>query len=272
MHFAKQRGSGHGRSLGLHPCNRRAAVTLIELLVVLGIIAVLVAVLMPALSFGRQAAHDLKCRANMRSVIISFNQFADPTASGRRGDSEKLGASRFQLEDFQESVYGVSEFWQGQASRRQTIQANEQVMVCPAGATQLDRKSGVPCDSGAVGPASNITIGFNMRLHTMTRFIEDKAFGAKAVLTDKMLTMADVPLLFDVDGQLADDRGALPYYSAPPIPRMAKRDIYFGGHFWFPAMRHRMRMNIGYIGGHVVSTANPLGEPWTRWDYQPDEP
>ena len=272
MHFAKHRGLRHGRSLVLHPCTRREAVTLIELLVVLAIVAVLVSGLMPALSFRRQAAHDLKCRANMRNVIMGFDEFADPSAAGRRGDSDRLGPNRFLIEDFQESMYKASEFWEGSLSQRQTIQANEQSMVCPAGPTQLFRKSGVPCDSGGVGPAKNITFGFNMRLHTLTRFIEDKAFGSKAVLTDKLLTMADVPLLLDVDGDAADTRSAMPYYTAPPISRAAKRDIYASSHFWFPALRHRSRMNIGYIGGHVLSTANPLSEPWTRWEYQPDAP
>jgi prepilin-type processing-associated H-X9-DG protein/prepilin-type N-terminal cleavage/methylation domain-containing protein len=47
---------------------RRRAFTLVELLVVIGIVAVLIAVLMPALARGREHANRIKCAANLRSM------------------------------------------------------------------------------------------------------------------------------------------------------------------------------------------------------------
>lgn len=54
----------------------KRAFTLVELLVVIGIIALLIAILLPSLAAARQSSQAVTCMSNMRQIGLAFMQFA----------------------------------------------------------------------------------------------------------------------------------------------------------------------------------------------------
>jgi len=253
-------------SAGLRRGARRGF-TLLELLVVVAIIAMLVAILVSTVVKVRGSTRGFVCKNNLKTVAFDFLQFADEYAHPYRGDSERFGRSSFDLEDFQERVYGIAEFWKVSGLTEAAYEPSKQPLMCPGGPNPLKKQAGVPCRDYAVTPAANVSVALNMRLYRASVLLGGRPVLHPVQLTPRLQEHPAVPVAFDVDGAAAAKRGILPYYSAPPAGAAA--DLYGSGRFWFPASRHAGQVNACFVGGYVLSARKPAAAPGWDWRHQP---
>lgn len=239
--------------------------TLLELLVVVGIIAALIAILGASVRKVRNAGRTVVCMNNLKTVNQEFFRFADDSTRTYRGDSERTGRL-FRLEDFQEKLYRIDEFWDAGPSSEITLEPSKLALACPAATGILTKRKNLPCSENAIVPPENVSMAFNMRLDRVSAVVRGWPVLQRTRLTMRILERFDVPLAFGVDGAQAARNGVLPYYSAPPA-----RDagLYGTGKFWFPSLRHEGKLNVAFIGGYVLRTADPGNAPRSNWEYQP---
>jgi len=233
----------------------------------MSILALVVSVLAPAMSACRMAARNLKCATHLRTLAFDFRLFVDDFAERAAAEPPSPGASTFRIEDFQERAYRVDEYWDSPTATRAVYDGPNEVMMCPQGASKLERRAGMPCSRGAVTPRENVSIAFNMRLHRLGVRIANRPVWRPKFVSGQILNYPDVPLAFDVDGAAAVSSSQLPYYSAPPI---ASDDLFRSGEYWFPSDRHGGRTNVALVDGSVHSSHRPGTEPGFRWAYEPD--
>jgi prepilin-type N-terminal cleavage/methylation domain-containing protein/prepilin-type processing-associated H-X9-DG protein len=245
------------------------AFTLVELTVVIAIITVLLSFLLPALSAARREMRTLKCSSNLRTVAFNFQFFVEGQNPEGWGDSARLGRRRFFINDFQDYLYRIDEFWDLPGQTTGTLNAGDEAMICPEGANSLTKQVGFPCGKAALHPIENVSLAVNMRMYRgVVNFMGDPVLApaASTKVGPDVLNHPCAPLLMDVDGHEAAARGLEPFYTAPPL---IDEDAgpYGNGRYWMPSRRHRGRVNVAFIGGHVLSSAHPEREAWD-WAYQ----
>lgn len=201
---------------------------------------------------------------------MRFTFFVEGHSEQGRGDSESLAGNAIWINDFQDSLYGLDEFWDTPQASSATISPGKSLVVCPESGRPLRKYRGFPCSRSALDPADAVSLAVNMRLFRAAIEFHGHSLLAPASATLVRTTVLHnpyVPLIIDVDAEAALDQGVDPFYIAPPLAGRA--DPYSSGRYWSPSDRHGGRTIAAFVGGHVLSSSHPEKEAWD-WSYQAD--
>lgn len=243
---------------------RSSGFTLLELLVVITITFALIGILAGTLNKAREASRSFVCKNKFRSVAFEFNLLTDEMSEV---SSKVMGRNgKFAIEDFQESIYKLDEFWELNQKNVATYEPAKQPLMCPSEPRMLKRYANLPCRQEAVRPLDHVSVGFNMRLDRASVEVRGRPTLQPVRLSKRISEQSMVPLIFDVDGEEAQARDKVPYYSAPAAGDAGR---YANDQLWFPSFRHQGRVNVGFVGGHVLSSSRPTEQAGWDWSYQP---
>jgi prepilin-type N-terminal cleavage/methylation domain-containing protein/prepilin-type processing-associated H-X9-DG protein len=130
-------------------CVTSRAFTLVELLVVIGIIALLIAILLPALSRAREQGNAVKCMSNLRQLYmgtefygLAFKGYTMPSTAGT-GSAQNYNWWGIQVLG---AALGIERYGNSGADQQDTVDRIAKMVDCPSNIRDKDPSISFSCD------------------------------------------------------------------------------------------------------------------------------
>jgi prepilin-type N-terminal cleavage/methylation domain-containing protein len=272
-----------------HVSSRRRAFTLVELLVVIGIIAILIAILMPALTKARNQANLVKCMSQVRQIFLACQMFAQDNKGQLPRPAIGPADNNPQAEKtcmFLQPEWGLLDYTKGVMITYMPggPKAREEVWYCPGDLGEVTRGGGAAMS----GERRNFSYSFNAQItgnppipntKLAIRFAEVRAASRKILIYEEQAPNDLWCLLYDFPGAGPPARttpvASMPNFRGDDIPSarhagqkygLIARDTPYGS----PAWRKYGPIGKaahGFFDGHVevLSPDDLHANPWLFW-------